>query len=678
MTLVSYDVETHPIRPGCLTPPLVVSSWAWDNNPSTQLTLKKESLARLRIELSIGSTIVTHNGYYDFGVACNEDPSLYDAVFQAYNDGRIRDTKVRQWLLDIAAGCLHMPRPDGTQGYSLAGLELHYLGLDRSEEKSDPDAWRMRYHELDGIPLDKWPAAAVAYAKADAEGTLRVFKAQELAAPPGGIAAEVEVTRAFWGLHLMSCRGMRTDAERVAKLKALLLERRASSLDTLKAAGFLRGAVLSAEERREGREPDYWETVKPSRFWPTGQRPMKWSKDTKAIARRVESAYRLKGRAPPATETGGVSTDRDTLEHSDDDSLKALAFASITEKLLTAFIPALERGTTVPLLPSYGIAETGRTTCSAGKSDGGLPLGANIQQLPRGSPKDKSDPRNFVRECFVAPDGRVYVSADLDTAELRGLAHVCRVLFGFSKLGDALDAGRDPHLDFGAQLLGISYEEAAERHANGDEEVEDARQFAKVANFGLPGGLGVTSLIEYARANYGVELTEREAKRLKDRWLRAYPEMVRYFDYVSRMVGEGTTKLTLIGNGLVRGNVSYTAACNSYFQGIVAAGATEACFRVAWECYVNKGTGLYGARPCAFVHDQIIVDAEPERIHAVGERLVEVMCESVGAYIYLVKVTASPVAMPRWIKKAKTVRDSTGRLLLYSATPAPGPLQAAG
>ena len=54
-----------------------------------------------------------------------------------------------------------------------------------------------------------------------------------------------------------------------------------------------------------------------------------------------------------------------------------------------------------------------------------------------------------------------------------------------------------------AQQLGISYEDAlARKH---DKDVKHHRQISKVANFGLPGGLGVRGLIGYAHG-YGIKL----------------------------------------------------------------------------------------------------------------------------------------------------------------------------
>jgi len=84
------------------------------------------------------------------------------------------------------------------------------------------------------------------------------------------------------------------------------------------------------------------------------------------------------------------------------------------------------------------------------------------------------------RECFVPRHGKVFVSVDYDTIELRALAQVHLWWFGKSAMADALIAGEDLHLSLGAQLLGIPYAEAQARLAAGDEEVSDARQNAKM------------------------------------------------------------------------------------------------------------------------------------------------------------------------------------------------------
>jgi DNA polymerase-1 len=655
---VSLDLETRLIEPGNLTPRPIVASFAAAPDfaylMSIPALLDGGTLGGMLEDEE--TTFVTANGFYDFGCLCAVDPSLYPLVFKAYADGRIRCVQVREKLKDIAAGKL------GYSGYSLADLETKYLGIDRSADKTGADAWRLRYSELEGVPLDQWPEAAARYAKADAEGTLRVFLAQG----PEPLPGEIEITRSNWALHLMSCRGMVTDPAAVERLKGELHRIKDSSFDRLKAVGFYR-LTGSQKAVREGRGT--------------------WAKDTKVIKARVEKAFPCarcsgtgqilgytamqtnfatppsgpptafpcpgcggKGSAPPLTEKGAVSTDRDTLERTKDPDLQALADVGFVDKLLTTYVPVLERGARAAVLPRYDIAESCRTTCSGGR-DGpdGVPLGCNIQNLPR---------KGNVRECFVPRPGYVFVFCDYSTLELRALAQVCLNWFGASKMADAIRAGRDLHLEFGAQLLGITYDEAARRSK--EPEVREARQFAKVANFGLPGALGARTLVEYARASYGVEMSEYRARQLKSQWLRAFPEMARYFQRISDLV-ERTDRIKSFGAGMQRGGVTYTSACNHYFQNLAAQGAREAAFRVAREAYTGD-TALRGSFPVAFIHDEIIAEVPADRAHEAATRLSEVMVEAMAQYIPDLPVLATPALAERWYKGAEAVYVN-GRLV---------------
>ena len=160
MNLVAFDTETHLIAPGLLTPKLVCVSHA------VTLGLGGDGIAAFLSDRQTGTNLVQvwlmeedkhlvgHNVAYDLGVLCARRPELIPVVFRAYEQGRIWDTKVRQELLDIASG--RSVRNGATfalrngewvkAGYSLAGLAGHYLGKDRFAEKTDENAWRMRYH----------------------------------------------------------------------------------------------------------------------------------------------------------------------------------------------------------------------------------------------------------------------------------------------------------------------------------------------------------------------------------------------------------------------------------------------------------------------------------------------------------------------------------------------------
>jgi hypothetical protein len=56
-----------------------------------------------------------------------------------------------------------------------------------------------------------------------------------------------------------------------------------------------------------------------------------------------------------------------------------------------------------------------------------------------------------------------------------------------------------------------------------------ARQQAKPVNFGVPGGLGVASLIAYAHTTYGVDLSPEQARGFREKLItEVYPELSAY------------------------------------------------------------------------------------------------------------------------------------------------------
>lgn len=633
------DAETELIAPGVPAPASVLWAFAratgdaWLELPAQAHAIIREAL------LDEDTVLIGHNIVYDLGVFVNEAGCL-DLVYRAYDQGRIRCTQVAQQIADIARGQFYLVRNDGSTGYALADLEQGHLGRDRTAEKKGDDVWRTRYAELRGMALAEMPQDAKDYALRDAIGT-RDVRASQIRRYGDVQPGERENLRQAWALHRMSMAGLRTDPQAVSVLKTRLLGEREQNVRRLRDVGLLKPARLTSDRVRAGVQPDWWETGRGG-----AQRPMVWSKNMAAIQERVSAAF--DGR-PPLTDKGRVSTDRDTLLRTGDPDLAILADASGVDKLLNTYIPFLERGTQTPVNPSYQVVvRTGRTSCRE----------PNIQNLPR----DGS-----VRECFVPARGNVFVDADYATLELCALAQVCLWLFGYSRMADAINAGRDLHLALAAALLGTTYEDVVARQDSS--EVKRARQFAKVGNFGLPGGLGEDTLIEYARANYGLEMTWEQAHSLKTTWLETFPEMTEYFHNINLQMDEyNEAVIEAFGTKMVRGGASFTQACNYYFQGLAAQGAKEAVYLVVRGCDLGE-QGFVGCSPVAFVHDEIIIQAPLEAADTAARALSATMMAAMTQTIPDVKITAKPCLMRRWYKDAKPVYDHTGRLIPWEPHP---------
>lgn len=273
--------------------------------------------------------------------------------------------------------------------------------------------------------------------------------------------------------------------------------------------------------------------------------------------------------------------------------------------------------------------------------------------------------RAGARECFIPRPGKVFFQADFPQLELYTLAQCCKTWLGSSRLADALNAGLDPHMQVAALILGITYDEAKARKSKSHAEnksLENARQTGKVANFGFPGGLGIDSLISYAKKGYGVDLTRTKAKQLKDHWLKAWPEMQWYFARVNGFceAGDGRATVETLFTKRTRGRASYCAACNNGFQALGADCAKAAWWEITKACYgaaPYESSPLNGARIVAMVHDEFIGECDDDdRAHDVAHELARLM--TVGANKYLPDVPIpvakmEPLLMRRWSKKAE-------------------------
>jgi len=153
------------------------------------------------------------------------------------------------------------------------------------------------------------------------------------------------------------------------------------------------------------------------------------------------------------------------------------------------------------------------------------------------------------------------------------------------------------------------------------------------------------------------------AKALKATWLRTWPEMRAYFDWVNDLVGNARATYVLERTGYVRGDVGYTDGCNHGFQSLVAHAAKRALWLVSREAYAERGAPLYGFRPTLFVHDEIIGESPEHLADQHARRLAEVMVAALQYYCPDVPIEAEPTLMRRWQKGAKPVYDASGRLI---------------
>ena len=679
MRVIGWDTETFLIRPGRIAPLMTCLTWQIANDGKVsgdpKILHAREDDGRvcftlLRSWLTDENTIlVGHNVAFDLAVICAEWPELLPLVVQALDANRITDTKIRQSLIDIAAGeyrgRLGEDRKWIKYDYSLDACTWRCAG-----RRLKKDGFRLFYAFFRDVPLERWvehakelqerarlsivgqgdeefealaqgtsskdrhelanadPTECVKYPLEDARATLDVYLSQEAHAEY--LEDQYRQTiNAFWK-HLTSAWGLRTNSLGVAKLQLATQKLCEAVEKRLVEAGLVRkdGSRDTKKAKQRMLEVCGW-------HWDEGQG--KYEPDTEPPFHELR-----------LTDSGEPSLDSDACKAVDDPVLKDYADLTSQKAVLNKDVPALARATLYPVHTNFGLAETGRTTSSN-------PNVQNWRRLPG------------IRECFVPRPGKVFAQADYSGLELATLAQACLDLLGESSLADAINDGLDPHTELASTILGISAEEGRARRKAKDPEFDNARQTAKVANFGFPGGLGAPKLVLFARKSYGVEMTEEQARDLKRQWLTRWPEMQAYFAHVNSLIGgNGFAFLEQLRSKRFRGGATYTAACNSFFQGLGADATGHAGWLVCKACYVDEKSPLYGARIVNYVHDEFICEVDEDRAAEAAEELSRLMVAGAQEWIPDVKLQAEPCLMRVWSKDAKTLRDDNGRLVPWA------------
>lgn len=640
MTTVVFDVETFRIRAGMAAPKLVCM--AYDDGEKEEILLREEAIQKFRRWIHDPDVILVGQSVaYDLGIMIAEDFSLAPMICAAIEAGRIKCTKLREKILAIAKGELKFEWDEDLHQWKKTSFDLNRLLYRRTGEfhKKKDDPWQLRFGELDGIPVPWWPQGdeknpgPAAYVLGDIRKTKVIFESQEEEVQPEGIPGETLEVKADFALNIMRIWGVRTDLEAVKKFEA---ELRKDYEKQVKIA-------LGLDDKIKIPYPLMRVTRKGA------------SKTMAAIRRRIEEHYDQHGMAISYTAKGAIQTDREQLLNRrnknvpQDPGLKAVAEVGRLGKLLNTYVKILHRGTHKPITPGWNTPlDSFRTSCAD----------PNLQNGPRAS---------AFRPCFVPRQGWVFVFCDYDTIEMRTLAQTCLDLGFESELAVALNADKDVHVDLAADMLGIDYDEAIKRYEAEDPMLfgaNSSRQYSKIGNYGLGGGMGPDAFRDYARG-YDIDLTHDQCLEIHQGFRRKWSEMPQYFAHCSALCESDGGEVEFLVHprtGLVRGQVRYTATCNHFFQHLAAIGAKSALWAVVKETIAVPESPLYGCRAWLFNHDEIGLEVPyywwgVKRSHAAVKRLQEVMIAEMKVWVPDIKIGASPVMVRRWYKGAKPVKQ---------------------
>jgi len=215
----------------------------------------------------------------------------------------------------------------------------------------------------------------------------------------------------------------------------------------------------------------------------------------------------------------------------------------------------------------------------------------NLQNIPVRTEAGRS-----IRTAFVAPPGRLLVTADYSQIELRLLAH----LSGDAALIETFRRGEDIHRATASRIFGIDPGLVS----------ADQRRGAKTINFGILYGMGPFALA----GQLGV--TQGEAKSFIAAYFERFPSIRACLDRILAGARETGATETIFGrlrpipgisdrNHAVRANAE-RMAMNAPFQG----SAADLIKKAMTELDARLSTEVPTARMLLQVHDELVLECD--------------------------------------------------------------------
>jgi len=306
--------------------------------------------------------------------------------------------------------------------------------------------------------------------------------------------------------------------------------------------------------------------------------------------------YEDLGLQPGRKTKTGFSTDARTLEslRGQHPIVEVLLRYREVEKLRSTYGESLA----AEVAPDGRIHATFRQTVArTGRLSSDRP---NLHNIPV-----RTDEGRKFREAFVPSAGRRLLVADYDQVELRAIAH----LSGDPGLTAAFAAGEDIHSTVAAQVFGVDRRKVT----------HEQRSTAKMVSYGLAYGMEAYGLAQ--RLAVPVE----EARGILDAFFEAFPSVHAYMDHAVAEARTNGYTITSFGRrrplpDLMSSNHQVRQAAERQAMNAGIQGLAADLFKMA---LIRLDSGLeaggYRSDLVLQVHDEVLVDVEPDEADAVEE-----------------------------------------------------------
>lgn len=303
-----------------------------------------------------------------------------------------------------------------------------------------------------------------------------------------------------------------------------------------------------------------------------------------------------------ATKGGQASTSQEVLEKlaGTHPVIEALQEYRKLEKLRSTYLEPLPKQTGADSRIHTCFNQTGTGT---GRLSSSSP---NLQNIPV-----RGELGRRMRQCFVAREGNLLVSADYSQVELRVLAHCS----GDSTLRTAFMHNEDIHARTASLLYDCSLEAVT----------ADMRRHAKTINFGLLYGMGQRKLSQ------DLNISMQQAKRFMEVYFERFQTIKEFYEKVENFAREHAYVVTIAGRqrslpDIMSNNHQARALAERQSINTLIQGSAADIIKLAMlAVHRDKQLREWNARLLLQIHDELILEVPEEHAEHAGKRVAEIM-----------------------------------------------------
>jgi DNA polymerase-1 len=225
----------------------------------------------------------------------------------------------------------------------------------------------------------------------------------------------------------------------------------------------------------------------------------------------------------------------------------------------------------------------------------------------------KTELGRVIRKAFIAEKGYTLVAFDYSQIELR----IAAWLSGDPALIEIFKEGRDVHTEVASRVF----------HVRAEDVSYEQRRRAKVINFGILYGMGVTALQQSLGTN------RAEAQEFYNQYFEAFPRLALYVDEIKASAAKLGYVETYFGRRRYLDGIkspipfvraaSERMAMNAPIQGTEADLVKIAMVQI--QAYLKEQNANDGAHLLLQVHDELVFEIEESRAEGLAPHIQEIM-----------------------------------------------------